>query len=382
MTVIESVHADHGATFEERGDRRVVAHYGRPERTHAAVRNVVGVTERGYGVLTVEGDDRVAFVDNAVSNRVPDEDGEGCYALLLDPQGAIETDMYVYNAAAGDRLLVFLPPTEHERVAEDWRSKTFIQDVEITDASDDFGVFGVYGPQATEKIASVLNKAASPDRTLSFVRGTMADAGVTVIRDDGLAGEEGYEVVCAASEAADVFDTLENRGNAAAPFGYRTWETLTLEAGTPLFETELSGRIPNVCGVRNALDFEKGCYVGQEVVSRVENRGRPSRRFVGLVVGADVEDGAADAGSAVPGAGAAVFAGDAAVGEVTRGAVSPTRDEPVALAAVDSGETAVGDSLAVRVDGEERPATRVALPFVEGSDDSARRPRYPDADAA
>ncbi|WP_135365542.1 CAF17-like 4Fe-4S cluster assembly/insertion protein YgfZ [Halosimplex halophilum] len=381
MTVIESVHGDHGATFEERGDRRVVAHYGRPERTHVAVRNVVGVTERGYGVLTVEGDDRVEFVDNAVSNRVPAEDGEGCYALLLDPQGKIETDMYVYNAAAGDRLLVFLPPTEHERVAEDWRSKTFIQDVEITDASDDFGVFGVYGPQATEKIASVLNKAASPDRPLSFVRGTMADAGVTVIRDDGLAGEEGYEVVCAAEAAAEVFDTLENRGNAAAPFGYRTWETLTLEAGTPLFETELAGRIPNVCGVRNALDFEKGCYVGQEVVSRVENRGRPSQRLVGLVVDSDAN--AESETDPVPDAGAAVFAGDAAVGEVTRGAVSPTRDEPVALAAVDSDATeGENRDLAVRVDGEERPAERVALPFVEGSDESARRPRYPDADAA
>jgi len=369
MTVIESVHADHGATFDERGDRRVVAHYGRPARTHAAVRNVVGVTERGYGVLTIEGDDRVEFVDNAVSNRVPREDGEGCYALLLDPQGKIETDMYVYNAAAGDRLLVFLPPTEHERVAEDWRSKTFIQDVEIADATDDFGLFGVYGPQATEKVASVLNKAASPDQPLSFVRGSMADAGVTVIRDDGLAGEEGYEVVCAASEAADVFDTLENRGQAAAPFGYRTWETLTLEAGTPLFETELSGRIPNVCGVRNALDFEKGCYVGQEVVSRVENRGRPSQRLVGITA------------EAVPDAGAAVFADDAAVGEVTRAVESPTRGEPVALAALDSDATDDGNptDLSVRVDGDERPASRVALPFVAGSDDSARRPRYPDA---
>jgi aminomethyltransferase len=290
--------------------------------------------------------------------------------------------MYVYNAAAGDRLLVFLPPTEHERVAEDWRSKTFIQDVTVTDASDDFGVFGVYGPQATEKIASVLNKAASPDRTLSFVRGTMADAGVTVIRDDGLAGEEGYEVVCAASAAADVFDTLENRGQAAAPFGYRTWETLTLEAGTPLFETELSGRIPNVCGVRNALDFEKGCYVGQEVVSRVENRGRPSRRLVGLAVEPDAGEGAdAAAETAVPDAGAAVFAGDAAVGEVTRAAVGPTRGEPVALAAVDSDATDREDAadLTVRVDGDERPAARAALPFVDGSDDSARRPRYPDA---
>jgi aminomethyltransferase len=279
----------------------------------------------------------------------------------LDPQGRVETDMYVYNA--GERLLVFTPPQRAEPLAEEWREKTFIQDVEITVATDDFAVFGVYGPNATEKIASVLNKAGSPDDPLSFVRGSMADAGVTVVRDDGLTGEEGYLVVCGAGDAAEVFDTLENRGQAAAPFGYRTWETLTLEAGTPLFETELDGRLPNDLGVRNALDFEKGCYVGQEVVSRVENRGNPNQRLVGLLP------------DAVPDAGAAVFADDAAVGEVTRAASSPSRDEPVAFAVLDAGATDA--DLAVRVDGEERPAAVEPLPFVTGSDESARRPSYP-----
>jgi len=364
MTVIEGIHADHGATFEELGDRRVVADYGRPERTHRAVRNVVGVTEHVFGVLVVEGEDRVEFVDNAVSNRVPDEDGEGCYALLLDPSGKIRTDMYVFNAAAGDRLLVFLPPGEAEEIAEDWRGKTFIQDVTITDATDDFGVFGVYGPQATEKIASVLTNASSPDQHLSFVRGSMGDVGVTVIRDDGLTGEEGYLVVCGADAAGEAFDTLANRGQAAAPFGHRTWRTLTLEAGTPLFETELHERLPNDLGIRNALDFEKGCYVGQEVVSRVENRGTPSKRLVGLVPGT------------VPDSGAAVFADDAAVGEVTRAAESPSREEPLALALVDA-DAATRDSLAVRVDGTEVSAAIEGLPFVEGLDRSARLPAYP-----
>ncbi|WP_135820461.1 CAF17-like 4Fe-4S cluster assembly/insertion protein YgfZ [Halostella litorea] len=360
MTVIESVHADHDATFGERGGRRVALEYGRREREHRAARKVVGVTEMAYGVVVVTGDDRVDYVDNAVSNRVPDADGEGVYALLLDPQGGIETDMYVYNA--GDRLLLFTPPGRARPLAEEWSEKVFIEDVEIAVATDDFGTFGVHGPKATEKVASVLNGAASPDERLTFVRGSMGDAGVTVVRTDALAGEEGYEVICAAGDAGEVFDTLVNHGLNAAPFGRRTWEALTLEAGTPLFETELEGRIPNVVGLRNALDFEKGCYVGQEVVSRVENRGRPSQRLVGLRP------------DALPEAGAAVFAGDEAVGEVTRAAESPMLDAPLALALVDFD--APGDGLAVRVDGEELPAERVDLPFVEGSDRSARLPAY------
>ena len=381
MTLVSDAHVDHGASYRDRGGRRVVDHYGKPERVGKAIRNVVGTIEMGYGILAVTGADRVDFVDNAVTNRVPDEDGRGAYALLLDPQGGIETDMYVYNA--GERLLVFVPPERAEPVREDWSGKTFIQDVEIEDVSDGLGVFGVHGPKSTEKVASVLGGPGAPEEPLTFVRGSMVDAGVTVIATDAPLGEEGYEVVCAAEDAPELFDTLINRGLNAAPFGYRTWDALSLEAGTPLFEYELEGTVPNVLGIRNALDFEKGCYVGQEVVSRVENQGRPSRRLVGLAL-----DGLAGALSGVdgdadpdavsdrlPDSGAAVFDGDEAIGEVTRAAVGPDSGEPIALALV--GFDATLDAVAVRVDGAEVGASRADLPFVDGSARSGRLPTYP-----
>jgi aminomethyltransferase len=362
MRTLTEVHEDHGATVTERGGREVVAHYGRPDRAHKAVRSGVGVIEHGVDVLVVTGDDRVEYVDNAISNNVPETDGQGAYALLLTPQGRVRTDMYVYNA--GERLLVLLPPGKGEPVGTEWSEKTFIQDVDIEVATDRFAVFGVHGPNATEKLASVLT-TTTPEQHLRFVRGSMRDAGVTVVRTDALTGEEGYEVICAAEDASEVFDTLETRGLNAAPFGYHTWESLTLEAGTPLFATELDGGVPNNLGLHPAIDYEKGCFVGQEVVSRVANRGRPTKRLVGLRV------------EAVPEADAAVFDGDESVGAVTRACESPTLGEPIAFGLLDRavgeriGET---DALAVRVDGEERPATAVSLPFVDGSDRSERLP--------
>ncbi|MFB6195960.1 MAG: aminomethyltransferase family protein [Haloplanus sp.] len=372
------LHADYGAEFETRGGRTVVAHYGRPERTHLAVRNGVGVIEMGYGVVVVEGSDAVDFVDNTVSNRVPPTDGEGCYALLLDPQGGIETDCYVYNA--GERLLCFTPPAEAASLADDWSEKVFIQDVSVRDASDEFAVFGVHGPNATETVSTLLAGATVPESPLTFVRGSVADAGVTVVSTDDPTGETGYEVVCAADEAEAVFDSLLTRGTPTTPVGYRTWDTLTLEAGTPLFETELDGRIPNVAGVRNALDFDKGCYVGQEVVSRVENQGRPSERLVGLELDAVPETGAAVfEGAERRSTGGRPTADDDSIGEVTRGAESPSLSRPIGLAYVESGalpDAAAGTDVAVRVDGADVDATVVSLPFVEGSGRSARLPRY------
>ncbi|RQH03276.1 CAF17-like 4Fe-4S cluster assembly/insertion protein YgfZ [Natrarchaeobius oligotrophus] len=371
MTVIESVHEDHGATFGVRGGRTIVEHFGRPDRAHRAVRNGVGLIEHAYGVVVVEGEDRLEYVDNVVSNRVPAEDGRGCYALVLDPQGGIEIELSIYNA--GERLLLFVPPGTAEALAEDWSEKVFIQDVEISVATDEYATFGVHGPQATEKVASVLNGAAAPDDRFSFVRGTMGDAGVTVIRTDALTGEESYDVICGSGDAEAVYDVLLNQGLNAAPFGYRTWESLALEAGTPLFETELEGRIPNVLGLRAALDFEKGCYVGQEVVSRVENRGRPSKRLVGLTLEPDRDESSGDA-SSVPASGAAVFDGDSTVGTVTRAGESELLGDVIALAVVEYGLEA--EAVSVRVDGEELPAAIVDLPFVAGSDRSGRLPDY------
>ncbi|GAB3680794.1 aminomethyltransferase family protein [Salinarchaeum chitinilyticum] len=366
MTVLRSVHEDHGATFTERGGRSVVLDYGRPERTVQAVRNVSGVTEAAYGIVSVTGDDRVSYVDNAVTNAVPDEEGSGCYALLLDPDGKIRTDLYVYHA--GERLLCFVPPGEAEPLAAEWTDKTFIEDVNFEVATAEFGVFGVHGPKATEKVASVFTNGTPPDERLTFDRGQFDDVGVTVIRTDAPAGEEGYEVVCAAEQAEKTFDVLVNQGLNAVPFGWRTWETLTLEAGTPLFGSELDGRLPNNLGIRNALDFEKGCYVGQEVVSRIENRGGEPERLVGLTA------------DALPAAGAAVLDGDEPVGTVTRAVESPTLGTSIAMAVVDAGvgSQSVGahDDLSVRIDGESVSARLAALPFHEGSDRSARIPAY------
>jgi aminomethyltransferase len=355
MTHLAAVHDDHGATFLERGGRRFVGHYGNPERVHRAVRTVVGVIEYGYGIVSIEGSDREDVLDRTIPNRLPREDGNGVYTLSLSPEGDIETDLYAFNA--GNRLLVFTPPGQAQRVAEAWRGRSE-GDATIDVATDDFATFGVHGPQATEKIASVFSEAA-PDERLAFVRGSMDKTGVTVVRTDAPAGEEGYDVICAADAARDVFDTLENRGLNAAPFGYWTWQSLTLEAGTPLFETELAGRKPINLGLP-AVDTKKEESVGRSAHSQTEASEEGKRKLV--VLGTESEVAKGDS----------VRAGGDTVGEVTRGAFSPTRDEPLAFALV-----AAGANAPFEVRGDELvDARRFDLPVVEGSDRSGRIPSY------
>jgi len=338
MTPIPEVHERYGGLLTDRDGRRVVAHYGRPERTYRAVRNVAGIVEHGIGVVRVEGSGRRDAVAGSLTNRLPEAEA-GVYGFVLR-DGTIAADAYVFDV--GDALLGFVPPDRLDVVRDAWAGNGR----EVADVSRDFAVFGVYGPQATEAIASVCT-AATPATSLSIARGAIRETGVTVIRDDGLVGETGYAVVARSGDAEAIFDAMVNRGLNAAPLGYETWETLTLEAGTPLFRSELRDTDPGVVGVETA--FPEGAALDPA-----------DRRLCGFTA------------AAVPEAGATVHADGAAIGHVTRSVESPARETAIGFAVVDA---TAGDAWTIGEDGIEARAEQ--LPFVEGSARSARLPSGP-----
>ncbi|MFB6186357.1 MAG: aminomethyl transferase family protein, partial [Halobacteriaceae archaeon] len=131
MTGLRSKHEELNAEFTSRANSAYPLHYGRPLRTVQAIRNGVGLIEMPYDILRIQGEDRIEYVDNIISNTVPSTDGNGCYALLLDPDGKIRIDMYVYSTP--DKLLIFSPPGTADDIAEEWNEKTFIQDVSVAD---------------------------------------------------------------------------------------------------------------------------------------------------------------------------------------------------------------------------------------------------------
>lgn len=338
MTVVRDTHESHGATFTTVGGHSLPAEYGRPARSHAAVRQVVGVTEQAYGIIIVEGSDREAVLEAVLPSGPPTDEGTGTYHLHVDEDGRIIADSYVYDA--GERALCFLAPGTEALMARRWRSVAGDRDVDISLATDGFGVFGVHGPKATEKVASVLTGPGAPDARHTFVRGTVGDNGVTVIRTEDLTGEEGYEFVAAAADADRVFDALINHGLNAAPFGRQTWETLTLEAGSALFEPELLGRRPAALGI------------GQLA-------GTPSTAATGRLVGLYPDT--------VPEAGTQVHHEDTPVGTVTRAVEAPSLERPAALAVIDIPVPEQVSLAGARFETHE-------LPLYEGSSRSCRLP--------
>jgi folate-binding protein YgfZ len=107
------------------------------------------------------------------------------------------------------------------------------------------------------------------------------------------------------------------------PCGTRALETLRIEAGIPRYGQELGeDTIPNEAGLWNALSFNKGCYVGQEIVERARSRGHVNWKLVGLVVESETP----------PAAGEKLARDGREIGEITSSCVSPTLGKTIALA--------------------------------------------------
>ncbi len=173
-----------------------------------------------------------------------------------------------------------------------------------------------------------------------------------LVRGDGQTGEDEVWLVGPAADGPVVWRAALAGG--ARPIGLTAKNALRIEAGTPcdghdVDETVLLPEIP----IEHLVSYTKGCYIGQEVVVRIRDRGHVNRHLRGLLL----------EGERVPAAGAAVLAAGQEIGQVTSAAWSFGRGQPVALGFVRRQHAEPGTPVAVRIDGNAVPATVSALPF-------------------
>jgi folate-binding protein YgfZ len=263
----------------------------------------------------------------------------------------------------GDALLLDLPFQTTADVVARLGRFVFSEDVAVRDVTGEIAQLGVYGPASPDVVARALagaDGAPSADTLGRFtahqnVRCTLDRAVVVVAQHAEQTGEIGFDLFVPRDRTPVMFEAL--RGAGAREIGASTLDVLRIEAGLPVFGRDMDEEtIPLEAGLEaRAISFTKGCYVGQEVIVRVRDRGhgRVARRLVGLVLPAD---------AAVPPAGAAIRAGDRDVGRVTSAARSPALGRPIALGYVHRDFVEAGTVLSVAPDAA--PATVTRLPFV------------------
>ncbi|MBW2363447.1 MAG: aminomethyltransferase family protein [Deltaproteobacteria bacterium] len=303
------------------------------------------------GLLEVTGADRARWLDgmltNAVTTLAPGREGSGCPALLLTRTGRIVADPHVLALEAGFWLDV---SREELATTRETLERYIVADrVELRDASPQWERLAIEGPAAPRVLEAALGEPfelaayAGAPCELAGAQVVVAATGFTAVaRQIFVPSGSGEAVVERLLQAGADFGLVEAGGAAL--------EILRIEAGVPRLGIELDETVlPAEANLEHAISFTKGCYTGQEIVTRLQSRGSASHRLVGLAFEA----------AAPAEVGAPIADGERSVGELTSACVSPAAGA-IGLGFVRAASAEPGTRLRVGA-----AATTVApLPFV------------------
>jgi tRNA-modifying protein YgfZ len=311
-----------GAVTADDAGTLVAGSYGDVEREYLALRREAGVVDRSHqGVVLVDGPEAVKFLHALVSSDVQAlRPGEGQSSLLLQPQGKLQVVLRLLGRDDGSVLALTEPGFAEQLVTALNRLRIRIK-AEVRDLSADWAGVSVRGPQAAERLAAL----GAPVPEVAHAHAAWGD--VTVVRADW-PGLPGLDVLGPTDAVAAVWEQLVGAG--LARVGLWATEAVRIEAGVPRQGRDVDETtIPQEAFLEvDAVSFTKGCFLGQELVCRIDTRGRVNRYLRGLVV----------ADAVVPPVGAEVVLADGesekVVGALTSVAESLDRHAPVALATI------------------------------------------------
>ena len=347
-------HSAHGA---EMTDDRAVAlpeRFADVEREYRAVRDAAGIIDLSFRVqIAASGEDRVSFLQGMLSNDVESlQPGQGCPATLLTDQGRIVADLRVY--ALADSLMLDLDARITDKTVAALERFIIADDVELADLSADQTTLAVQGPLAS-RLLEAAGASAGLTEDYRHAEARLADTAVRIVRASET-GLDGFNILVPRARVEAVWHSLLEAGRplGACPVGLGALTMLRIEAGIPWYGVDMDeDRIVLEVGLDHALSFNKGCYLGQEVVERASARGRVNRRLSGLLV----------QGTEPPHSGDTLFADTRQVGWITSATQSPRFGRPIALGYVRREHLEPGTRLRIDRNGTPVIAEVAVLPF-------------------
>ena len=299
--------------------------------------------------LRFRGDQVLEFLEHVTSNDVSRlENGRGQYSLLPNENGGCVDDIIVYKIGDNEFAMVVNASNHAKDVA--WLNNWNTYGVEITDETDATAMIAVQGPSAVGILASLSDvpeqfESASP---FGIVMANLSGIPVFAARS-GYTGEDGYELVCDAAVANQLWDILLAAG--VAPCGLGSRDTLRVEAGLPLYGHELTDELsPLAAGLGWVISKSKE-FIGSSDMQSVRVLGTPTKLF-GIRLEA----------KRLITPGMKVFADGLEIGEVSSGVVSPLLDTGLALAFLKS-DTALDSACTIEVRGKQEPGIVVNKRF-------------------
>ena len=366
------LHEAAGAEFQAYDQVQIVSTFGEPEAEYSAIRKAAAVMDQPQrGVLEVSGKDRLGFLNNLLTNQTWDkatkkglEAGQGVYAFFIGTNGRIKADMNVIER--GDRTLLEMDARLVETVRTAFDKYLFGEQVKLINRIASLHELSLHGPGAMEVLHGATGGDVPELTPLGSAAIHLSDAELIVWRDD-VTGTPGYHLIVESAATERVWQELLNRFGQSSqlgrrplrPAGWAAFNATRIEAGRPIFGIDFDDSVlPHETGqIARAVSFTKGCYLGQEIVARMQARNQFARQIVGIRMSDD----------ALPIAGAIIQDdNDNQIGGITSSTVSPLlSNAAICLGIVKKQFTPSGTVVNVPAEGKVRKGSVVELPFIK-----------------
>lgn len=307
-----------GARMGEYGGVETAAAFGDVAREFRELSSGCAVYDLGWrGKLVIGGKDRVRWLNGMVTNTIKDLPlNRGNYNFVLNPQGRILGDLYAYNR--GEYFVIDTERSQLDNLLTLFRRYIIMDKVELSDKSGELTAIGIQGPRTPE----VLVQSGFSDQGLEPMQITNlkwkdVDVALARMARDGFLT---YEVWASPGNILQLWNALTHAG--AVPVGSEALEKFRVMIGLPKYGTDIRERdLPQETEQKHALNFNKGCYIGQEIVERIRSRGNVHRKFQGFVLEGNL-----------PGPGTKLEADGKEIGEITSVNRIPSQDGERAVA--------------------------------------------------
>ncbi len=235
------------------------------------------------GLVRVTGRDRKTWLHNLLTNAVKTlEPMCGCYAFAIDVRGRCQFDLNILDV--GEALWLDMDVQSMSTGLAHFSRYLISEDVQLADATSEFARLGIAGPDAPAAAQSLGCETAGALAPLAAAWIDAPPGRALLVRHD-FAGVPGFELVVQRGAAIPWWDFVQARSG-LRPGGQETLDLLRIEAGIPWLGRDIDEKVipPETGQAERGIHYNKGCYLGQEVIERMRSHGSLARRLVKMRV--------------------------------------------------------------------------------------------------
>jgi len=344
---LHSQHVALNAHFAPVSGWLVPMHYGSLEDEYKALSGLAGILDRSYlGKLRVTGKDGVDLLNRLSTNDLLSlQPGQLRPTVLTTEKGRI-VDFLVVYALDGSLLTLTSPGTEQRII--DWIDKfTIMEEIQVNAVTQEYAVLSILGPKADSLLNSVFSCPVETLERLVFLEIELEPGVAVKISRATDLKYHGFNLIVTSKNADVLWNRLRQAaGQSVIPMGFEAFEIYCIEHGIPRFGAELSEEInPLEANLLDAVSLSKGCYIGQEVIARLDTYKKVQKELCQVLLERPLQRH--------PETAAELFLQGEKIGWITSLAPSPDSGGAVGLAYVRSRFVQNGREVTLKIDGEE-----------------------------